>query len=434
MGLRLNALILLWLTALIAIVGDWSGAAEFHTWHLWCAPAGLLLVGLAYEAWNVNRAAFTFEFDAPPRWYLGRPMALAIRVRHRLPRVLDVELAPAAAPEVSMDRSVQRLQVRANATAAIALSAVARRLGRYRWPAMRTRVSGVLRLAWWPRSVATGQEFQVVPDVVHESDAARGMQLRGRHSARRAASGSEVLQLREYQPGDPQRSIDWKASARARRLISRDFAENQQLDIVIAVDAGRASGIAAGDTDRLALYANVAARLAQRAVSYEDRVGLLIYAERPLAAVPPGQGAAAVMRVRSLLQGMSVATLDSNHALAAIRIRSLVRHRSLIVMLTDLDDASLAGEMRNAVRLLLPTHLPLIAGVASERIAAIGRQRTADESLAWQALAAQEYVNATSRQVASLRALGVSAVLAPSQDLDRAVIDAYLRFRSRRRV
>ncbi len=431
MGLRVNALILVLLMVLLAIAGIWSDAGFPR---LWCAPAGLLLVGLAYEAWQLGRAQLTCELRSPRQWYLGRPMPLTITAQQRLPRALTLEIAPAAAAEVAMDRNVRQLQIGSGETGSLALTATARRLGRYRWPTLRIRVGGVLQLAWWPRSVEAGQEFQVVPEIVHESDVASGTQLRGRQAARRGGSAGEVLQLREYQPGDPQRTIDWKASARTGRLISRDFAENQQLDIVIAVDAGRASGIAAGDTDRLALYANVAARLAQRAVSHEDRVGLLIYAERPVAALPPGQGAAAVMRLRSLLTGMKVASVDSNHALAAIRIRSLVRHRTLVVMLTDLDDASLAGEMRSAVRLLLPTHLPLIAGVAPERVAAVARQRTADESQAWRALAAQEYVIANARQAASLRALGAPIVQAPSATLDRAVIDAYLHYRRRRRI
>ena len=431
MGLRTNALILVLLTVLIAIAGIWSDTTLTR---LWCAPAALLLVGLAYEAWQLSRAALNCELRSPPQWYLGRAMPIEITAQHRLPRALTLEIAPAAAAEVAMDRSIRQLEIGARTTGSLPLTATARRLGRYGWPLLRIRVSGVLRLAWWPRTIGTGREFQVVPEVVQDSAAARGTQLRGRQAARRGGAGGEVLQLREYQPGDPQRSIDWKASARTGRLISRDFAENQQLDIVIAVDAGRASGIAAGDTDRLALYANVAARLAQRAVSHEDRVGLLIYAERPLAAMPPGQGAAAVMRVRALLQSMKVASVDSNHALAAIRIRSLVRHRSLVVMLTDLDDASLAGEMRSAMRLLLPTHLPLIAGVAPDRVAAVARQRSAEERQVWQALAAQEYVDANVRRAASLRALGVPAVLASPAALDGAVIDAYLHYRRRRRI
>jgi uncharacterized protein (DUF58 family) len=436
MGLRQNALILLLLTALVAVCGDWAGDRLLA--RVWCAPAALLLLGLAYEAWMVTRAAPSLRLQAPTRWFLGRAVSLQFAVTHRLARPLTIEIAPAAAPEVSMDRTTRTIQASGDAsddaTGANVLSATARRLGRYHWPKFRARVSGVLGLAWWPRAFAVEGEFSVLPDVLHESEQSRGVSARGAIAVQRIGSGGEILQLREYRPGDPQRAIDWKASARSRRLMSRDFAEDQQLDIIVAVDSGRASGLAAGDTDRLALYANVAARLAQRAATLDDRVGLLIYAERPLAAVAPGHGAAAVTRVRSLLAQMSVRPVDSNHALAAVRIRSLVRHRSLVVLLTDLDDASLTGEMRSALRLLLPKHLPFIAAVASERVEALARTAGSDELEVYRALAAQEYANALARNAASLRALGAPTVLAPPKELDRAVIEAYLNFRRRRRI
>jgi uncharacterized protein (DUF58 family) len=432
MGLRQNALILLLLTALIGIASDWSGHAQLA--RLWCAPAGLLLLGLAYERWIVGRAGPTLLLRAPEQWYLGRATAVRFAVVHRLARTLSFELAPSAVPEVSIDRSVRVLVAAGEISDGDTLYATARRLGRYQWPNFRARIGGVLGLAWWPRTLAAGGEFRVVPDILHTAERAAGANTRGAVAAQRSGSGGEILQLREYRPGDPQRSIDWKASARARRLISRDFAEDQQLDIIVAVNSGRASGLAAGDTDRLALYANVAARLAQRAASLDDRIGLLVYAERPLAALAPGHGVSAVMRVRALLSEMSVQRADSNHALAAIRIRSLVRHRSLVILLTDLDDLTIAGEMRGAIRLLLPKHLPLVAAVSSERVGALAQGTASDEQEAYRVLAAQEYHNAQLRNAASLQALGAPAVLAAPYELDHAVLHAYENFRRRRRI
>lgn len=432
MGLRQNALILLLLTGLAAIAGDWSGDLQWA--RFWCAPAALLLLGLAYENWMANRAAPRARIDAPDHWFLGRATTLQLQLTHRLPRTLAFEIAPSAAPEVSMDRALRTVRAPGDDAGRQVLTATARRLGRYQWPALRVRTAGVLGLAWWPRTLPIDGGFQVVPDIVRESQRASGAHALGSMAGQRTGSGSEILQLRDYQPGDAPRAIDWKATARTGRLISRDFSEDQQLDIIVAVDAGRASGLAAGQSDRLALYANVAARLAQRAATLDDRVGLLVYAQRPLAAIAPGHGTAAVARVRALLARMSVQPMDSNHVLAALRIRSLVRHRSLVVLLTDLDDASMTAEMRRAVQLLLPQHLPFIAGVSSEHAGLLASTAATDESEVYRALAAQEYANSLARNVASLRALGAPTVLASVQELDRAVLQAYLDFRRRRRV
>jgi uncharacterized protein (DUF58 family) len=432
MGLRQNALMLLLMTALLAIGGEWSGDTQLL--HFWYVPAMLLLAGLAYEGWMAARAAPALRLQAPTDWFLGHATPVRLQLTHRLRRSLLFELAPNAPPEVALDRALRTLAVAPDAQGIELLSATARHLGVYRWPSINARSGGVLGLAWWPRSLPIEGEFRVVPDIVRDLSDTRGAKSGGSQIGQRFGGGAEILQLRDYRSGDAPRSIDWKASARSRRLISRDFSEDQQLDIVVAIDAGRSSALAAGDTDRLALYANVAARLAQRAVLLEDRIGLLTYAERPLVAMPPGHGAAAVTRARSLLAQMSSRPVESNPALAAVRLRSLVRHRSLVVMLTDLDDPSSASELRSALRLLLPTHLPFVAGVASERVEALARRRAANEEEVFGSLAAQEYANALRRNVASLQALGVPAVLASPQELDRAVLEAYLKFRQRRRI
>jgi len=432
MALRQNALLLLLLTALTAIAGDWSGRAPLTRY--WCLPAGLLLLGLAYEAWTVSRAASTLELQLPRRWFLGRAASVAFELRHALPRLLRFELAPSAPPEVALDRALASVSVPAGAAGRWVLSATARRLGRYRWPPSRSRVGGVLGLAWWNCRPAGAGQMQVLPDILRDSERSIGALARGTVPMQRAGSGSEVLQLREYQPGDPPRAIDWKASARRRRLISRDFSEDQHLEILIALDAGRASGLAAADSDRLALYANVAARLAQRATLLDDRVGLLVYADRPLAALAPGRGVAALSRLRACLAEIAVQPGDSNPALAAMRIRSLVRQRSLIVMLTDLDDGAASGQLRAAMRLLLPKHLPFIAAVTSERVAALADAAAEQVLDVYRSLAAQEYCHMQAANLATLRALGVAAVSAAPAELDQAVLAAYRSFRQRRRV
>jgi len=63
-------------------------------------------------------------------------------------------------------------------------------------------------------------------------------------------AGSELHQLRAYVPGDPLARIDWKASARSRELITREFSEDQHLDVMLALDAGRFSRVRAGALDQ----------------------------------------------------------------------------------------------------------------------------------------------------------------------------------------
>ncbi len=65
---------------------------------------------------------------------------------------------------------------------------------------------------------------------------------------RRRGEGTEFHQLREYRQGDPQRAIDWKATARTARLIAREYEEEKDQRVLLLIDCGRR--MAAKDDDR----------------------------------------------------------------------------------------------------------------------------------------------------------------------------------------
>jgi uncharacterized protein (DUF58 family) len=274
----------------------------------------------------------------------------------------------------------------------------------------------------------------VLPDLLRGAADAPGLAATGAKSDPHSGASVEVLRLREYRSGDPPRVIDWKATARAARLISREFAQENRLQIVILVDAGRSSAMRAGALDRFGHYVNVAARLAQHAAVQEDSVGLVVYADRPLAWLAPARGAPAVARLRAVLAASAAGRSESNPLYAATRVRSLVRHRSLVVMLTDVDDTTVAGQLAQAVRLLLPKHLPFVAGLSSAEAEAMACGPARHWLDPYRSLAAQEYCIGLTRKVGALRAFGAPALVARPERLEQAVFAAYEDIRRRRRA
>ena len=433
MSLRQNALLLAVLTVLVAVGALWSDDAAFD--RLWGLPLGLLLLGLAYERWFATRIGLSVRVAAAkPRQVLGSEGALQIAFAHRLARALRVEAALDAPASVDVPAGVHTLVIPAGEEASIALTATARRLGRHEWPSIRARVAGPLGLAWWAKTLPSQFALQVGPDLLGSAAERAGDVGAGTRARSLLGAGAEVLQLRDYRSGDPQHVIDWKATARANRLVSRDFSEDQHLEIVLAIDAGRGSSLRAGKLDRFGHYANIAARFAEYAIAQDDEVGLVIFADRPLAAIAPGRGIATVTRIRALLSAAQPAAAESNPLNAVLRIRTLVRHRSLVVLLTDLDDVAVTGQLASAAKLLLPKHLPLVAGLASPEAEALAHSPAQTWSGPYEALAAQEYCSRLERNAAALRALGAPTLLARPQQMERAVFAAYAEFRARRRV
>lgn len=430
MSLRRNALLLVLLTGLLAIVGEWSAAHA--RW--WCLPAGSLLLGLAWEAAVLGRIRVALRLSTAERWPLGRPQRLELAFRQEDADRSWIQAALSVPEGVAAEPRVETLKLLRGLETTTRIEGTARRLGLTRWHAPRIRIGGALGLAWWPRRISAECAVTVVPDLLTRAGTARGSRSLGEQRAAATGAGTEILQLREYRRGDPLRLIDWKATARRRRPISRDMTEDQHLEIIVAVDAGRASGLAAGEIDRLGLYVNIAARLAQRAAELDDAVGLLVFAAQPLAALAPARGDAAVARVRKLLAACRVQSGESNPVLAAARIRAMSHRRSLVVLLTDLEEAAATEELVQATRLLSPKHFALIASLESARIAALPAARAREPLAAYRALAAVEYSNTLAGNVRALRALGAAAITARPEHLDRAVVEAYAEHRRRRRV
>jgi uncharacterized protein (DUF58 family) len=426
-----RAYLLVLLTAVLAIAGIWSSDAAMLGW--WRLPALLLLVGLAWEGVFLRRRPISARLDTASRALLGREQPAAFVFSNDSARSIAIEYAPATPAGFEPLPELRRVRVPARGSARDVLSLLPVRLGAQTWPPIPARVCGPLSFAWWSLVLQPGLQLTVAPD-------ARGAQrrLQGLRSGARPralpGAGTELHQLRAYVRGDPLGSIDWKATARAGALVTREFSEDQHLDVLIAIDAGRLSRIRAGALDRLGLYANLAARLAELIVQLDDRVGLVIYADRVLARCAPARGLPALIALRRTLEQLSVQPAESDPTAAAISVRRMLRHRGLVLLLTDLDDAILASQLVRAVRLLAPPHLVVVAGVHSGEVAALSQRVAQQWPDPWIALAASEHEARAEGQRLLLRRLGAPVVSAPAQQLEQAVVGTYETLRRTRRV
>jgi uncharacterized protein (DUF58 family) len=169
-------------------------------------------------------------------------------------------------------------------------------------------------------------------------------------------------------------------------------------------------------------------------VSIEDRVGLLVYADRTLSACIPDRGIRAVARLRRSLEILESNRGESNPIAAAIQVRRLLRHRGLVVWLTDLAEPARNDELMQALKALVPRHQPIVAAPHAAEIAGLATGAAREWRDPAIALAAREHAQRAQLQVASLRRRGIVVLDEPDDRLDRAVLDAYLQLRRRKRI
>jgi uncharacterized protein (DUF58 family) len=428
-----RAYVLIMLTTVLAVAGIWSTDPRLAD--LWRIPAALLLIGLAVEGLFIHRASVTAEIETAPRAFLGREQAAAYAFHNDSSRPVAVEYAPVTPIGVEPIGSITReIVAPAGAVARDPFTLLAVRMGPQEWPVVPARLLGPLGLAWWSRDLRPSLRMAVAPDTLVRARGRPRGNPAGARPRRVIGAGSELHQLREYVQGDSLARIDWKATARFGRLVTREFSEDQHLDVLVAIDAGRLSKVRAGRLDRFGVYANVVARFAEIVVPNDDRIGMVVFADRPLAVCPPDRGLPAVTRIRTTLAQLSVQSAESDPLAAAVRIRSMLQHRGLVVLLTDLDDASVADQLARAVRLLSPPHLVVVAGIRSPEIAHLAQREARDWLDPWVSLAAEEHEARAESQRTLLRKLGVPVIATTEDVLEQSVFAEYESLRRSRRI
>ena len=134
------------------------------------------------------------------------------------------------------------------------------------------------------------------------------------HSAFRG-QGIEFSEVREYQPGDDIRSIDWNVTARMGQPFVKVFEEERELTVMLLVDASSSGEFGSVHQTKNEIAVEVCALLAFSAIKNNDRVGLIVFTDRIERFIPPKKGRKHVLRVvRELLTQFSV--LSDGHEAA----------------------------------------------------------------------------------------------------------------------
>ena len=150
--------------------------------------------------------------------------------------------------------------------------------------------------------------------------------------------GMDFDEVREYQPGDEVRNIDWNVTARLNTPFVKQFVEERELTVMLLVDLSASGQFGSGSQTKQELAAEVTAVLAFAAQRNNDKVGLTLFTERVEKYVPPAKGQRHALRVvRDILRHEPAARGgDLRHALQ--HLQKTFRRRAVLVIISDFLD------------------------------------------------------------------------------------------------
>lgn len=164
--------------------------------------------------------------------------------------------------------------------------------------------------------------------------------------------GIEFSQVREYLPGDDIRAIDWNVTARSGVPHVKEFIEERDLTILVAVDVSGSMAFGSIDWRKIDIAAELAAVFAFSAVQNSDRVGLLLFADSVRTFLPPRRGRAhAQVLVRGAVDAaMRGCSGNADFDVAAMFLDRVAVKRAVVIVISDFLDADFERPLRRLNR------------------------------------------------------------------------------------
>ncbi|VTT96425.1 Uncharacterized protein OS=candidate division ZIXI bacterium RBG-1 GN=RBG1_1C00001G1778 PE=4 SV=1: DUF58 [Gemmataceae bacterium] len=169
------------------------------------------------------------------------------------------------------------------------------------------------------------------------------------HSAFKGA-GLSFEEVREYQPGDDVRTIDWNVTARVGQPFIKRFVEERELTMLLVVDVSASTRFGTGSHTKRTVAAELAALLALCATSNNDRIGLVAFTSEVERFVPPNKGPRHVLRVLRDVLAFEPQKPGTDLAAALDYVTKVQRRRAVVFVLSDFLGTGYEKAFRRAAR------------------------------------------------------------------------------------
>lgn len=253
----------------------------------------------------------------------------------------------------------------------------------------------------------------------------------GIRTLRQRGEGRSFANLREYALGDDPRHIDWKATARRGKVITREFTVEQSQTVFCLVDAGRSMTQLAGAFTRFEHALSAALVLTDVAATSGDRVGVLVFDDEVRTFVPAQRGRAALRAVRSALVPVQATLTEPDYASAFRFLAARQRRRALIVFFTDVIDARASRALIAHVTRSAARHLVVVVALRNDAVYHAAVPASRSENALYESAAAEELIAARDAALERMRAAGVTVLDVSPEEMAAAVVNRYLEIKAR---
>lgn len=407
---------------------------ESAVWSLLFALLGSVL----YDLWKTRRAPLVeLVREHSDNVALDRSYPVRITLRHRLKTAVDVEVHDDYPDTCEAEAAFAHLTLKPGVVSQMVYEVTPRWRGEHHFGQTTLLVPGPLGL--WQRRWRLGQQtgMRVYPNFEILSKLAmigtnNSREQLGIRQVYRRGEGMEFHQLREFRQGDTMRQIDWKASSRQQKLISREYQEEKDQQIIFMLDASRR--MRSMDTEGTlfdhALHAMLI--LSQVALREGDAVGILSFGagyrwQKPL------KTSKAINTLLNHVYDIYPTSQAPDFAAATRQLLINQNKRSLVILLTNIDAADIT-ELRPAIRALQARHLVMVANLQEPSLVSLQRDDVEDLRSALRYCVASELQNDQNEMTRKLQQAGVIAINTLPETMPHDLVAQYTNVKRSQRL
>ncbi|HEU5323438.1 MAG TPA: DUF58 domain-containing protein, partial [Methylomirabilota bacterium] len=381
-------------------------------------------------------AVLGVEREAPSAFSTGHPVSAAYVWRNQSMRRARLRLREVRPDLLGGPQPPRRVEVPAGGRVREVVTVTPGHRGRDRAGALHLESTGPMGLGARRAVRVLPWDVVVYPPLVPmrlRASVAEARRRRdpGLHRAHRLGEGRLFESLREWVPGDDIRTIDWKATARRHKVITRQYEAERRQQVLLVLDAGRLMTAEIGGVARLDAAVDAALELAYAAVQHDDNVGVMAFADGVQYFVPPERGRAGLRAVLDVLAVVQPSLVEPDYPGAFRYLAVRNRKRALTVLFTDVIDRLASEALLANVASLRPRHLPLAVVLRNPELDDTAQRRPADVHQAFRRAAAEELLRARDEALGHMRRAGIIVLDVPPARAARAVVTQYVDLKRR---
>jgi uncharacterized protein (DUF58 family) len=422
-----------WLFALLGLVlALWrlfDDGRYFPLDTFWWIGFGVFLVLVCLDGLLRHlKTPFYVERELPGSMALGAANKVTLRIENTGRRTLQMTVADHIPDQIHANGMPASIEVLPHSASEISYSAHPHLRGDAHFGPVDIRLRSPLGFWDYRYLVPQDKTVKVYPNfsaIAQLESLGHDQQMNqvGIHLMQRRGQGMDFHQLREYRQGDTSRQIDWKASSRQHKIISREYQDERDQDIVFLLDCGRRMRAKDDALSHFDHCLNTLLLVSYVALRQGDAVGVLSFAgdQRWQA---PVKGKTSINTLLNSVYNLHSGTTTSDLVEAATELMARHRKRSLVILLTNLREED-RDDVIAATQLLSKKHLVLVASLRENFLDEAVDNKVHDFESSLVYCQASQMLAARNTLLAHLRSKGVIVTDSVPQKLHIHLVNEY---------